>query len=106
MLADTAGAAKAAPRMDQASSKKELADALAIAVSAPVMRNCGNCLTRTPRSFPFWPTLTRADDPLQPGPDGTETNTTLPGTDSVLHITNVVRPTLAVMRPRIPMAGR
>ena len=37
------------------------------------------------------------------GPAGKrKTNTTLPGTDSVLRITNVVRPALAVMRPKNP----
>lgn len=102
MPADTAGAAKASPRRDQASSKKELADALAVADLSPGDAELRKLLGQGVPIIPLWPTLTRADDPLQPGPDGTETNTTLPGTDSVLRITNVFQPILAVMRPKNP----
>jgi len=102
-LVDTAGAAKAAPRVETAaSSKHEPADALAAARLGPGDAELQKLLGPDVPLIPLWPSGARADDPLQPGPDAQETNTTLPGADSVLRITNVTRPTLAVMRPKKP----
>ncbi len=102
-LVDTVGAAKAAPRLETAAApNQEPADALAAAQLGPGDAELRNLLGPDVPLLPLWPAGTRADDPLQPGPDTQETNTTLPGADSVLRITNVTRPTLAVMRPKKP----
>lgn len=101
-LADTAGAAKAAPRLDKASSKKEPPDALALANLSPGDAALRKLLGPEAPIIPLWPTGTRADDPLKLSPDGPETIATLPGPNSLLRITNVVQPTVAVMRPKDP----
>jgi acetyl esterase/lipase len=102
-LVDTAGAAKAAPRWESAASAiSEPADALATARLGPGDAELRRLLGPDVPLIPLWPAGTRADDPLQPGPDVAETTPTLPGADSVLRITNVTRPTLAVMRPGKP----
>lgn len=101
-LPDTAGAAKAAPRRDEASSQKEPADALADAKLSPGDAELRRLLGPDAPIIPLWPTGTRADDPLRLNSKGPEANTTLPGPNSVLRITNVAQPTMAVMRPKNP----
>ncbi len=102
-LVDIAGAAKAAPQLaGTAPSNSEPADALATARLGPGDAELRNLLGPDIPLIPLWPAGTRADDPLPTDPDGAEINTTLPGADSVLRITNVTQPTLAVMRPKAP----
>jgi acetyl esterase/lipase len=101
-LADTAGAAKAAPRIDNASSAQQPADALADARLTAGDAELRKLLGPDTPIIPLWPTGTRADDSLKPSPDGPETNTTLPGPKSSLRVTKVVQPTVAVMRPKNP----
>jgi len=101
-LADTAGAAKVAPRLAEVLPGKEPADALADASLSPGDAELRKLLGPDAPILPLWPTGARADDPLRLCPDRPETNTTLPGPNSVLRITNVVVPTVAVLRPKNP----
>jgi len=101
-LADTAGAAKAAPRRPTMPSQKEPADALADASLGAGDLELRKLLGPDVPIFPLWPTGTRTDDPLNLKPAGPETNTTLPSLNSSLRITNVVVPTMTVMRPKQP----
>jgi acetyl esterase/lipase len=99
-LADTAGAAKAKPRVDRASARKQQIDALADDRLSPGDAELRKLLGPDAPIIPLWPTGARADDPLKLSPDGPETNTPRSGPSSFLRITNVVQPTLAVMRPK------
>lgn len=102
-LVDIAGAAKAAPHLESTTSPNhEPADALAADRLGPGDAELRNLLGPDVPLIPLWPAGTRADDPLQSSSDGAEMNTTLPGAASVLRITNVTQPTLAVMRPKTP----
>jgi acetyl esterase/lipase len=101
-LADTAGAAKAAPRRPATPPQTEPADALADASLSAGDAELRKLLGPDPPILPLWPTGTRADDPLNLSPAGPEINTTLPSSNNSLRITNVIQPTMAVMRPKDP----
>jgi acetyl esterase/lipase len=101
-LADTAGAAKSAPRADPSATSNAPADALAEADLTAGDAELRKRLGPDAPILPLWPTGTRADDPLASEPDGPETNASLPGPGEILRIGKVVRPTLAWMRPARP----
>jgi acetyl esterase/lipase len=100
-LADTAGAAKTGPRAGVFSSEPP-SDALADAELTAGDAELRKLLGPDAPIIPLWPPQARSDDPLTQSKDTTETNTSLPGPNEFLRTTNVIRPTLAVMRPTRP----
>ncbi len=101
-LADTAGAAKVAPHLNKESARPEISGALADPGLSAGDGELRKLLGPDAPIIPLWPKGTRDDDPFQAAPPAPETNTTLPSPTDILRITNVVLPTMAIMRPQNP----
>ena len=97
-LADTAGAAKAGPRLEKGAVQPTFPDAIADAKLSPGDVELRKLLGPEVPFLPLWPKGARADDAHK----GPETTPTLPGAGNVLRISNVVEPTMAVLRPKNP----
>jgi acetyl esterase/lipase len=101
-LADTAGGAKAAPRLPHGEAQPPISGGLAEASLSAGDAELRKLLGPEAPMIPLWPQGTRADDPLLAAPAGPETNTSVPSSTDILRIANVTVPTLAVMRPKQP----